>query len=127
LLANVNVPVAAPTVVGVNFTWIEIAMVGFSVTGNVAPENVKPAPVMLAELTVTGEVPVDVSVNCIVAGVPTGSSPKFKVAALRVNTGFVELTPAPLRLTVAELPTDELLEIVMVPFEAPATVGLKLT
>jgi len=104
-----------------------MAIVGFNVTGKVAPEKVNPAPAMLAELTVTGEVPVDVSVNCRVAGVPTGSSPKFKVVALRLKIGFVELTPVPLRLTVAKPLLDELLEIVMVPFAAPVTVGSKLT
>ena len=38
LLVNVRVPVAAPAVVGSNCTSTVMAMVGFNVTGKVAPE-----------------------------------------------------------------------------------------
>ena len=71
LLVNASAPAAAPTAVGSNCTWIVMAMVGLSVTGNVAPENVNPAPVIAAEVTVTGEVPVEERVNDKVVGVPT--------------------------------------------------------
>ena len=102
-------------------------MFGFSVTGNVAPENVKPAPVRLAALTDTGEVPVEVRVKGSVIGVPTGSSPKFRVVELRERTGLAGLVPIPLRLTVIVLAVGELLAMVIVPLAAPATVGSKLT
>ena len=72
LLVNVRVPDAAPTAVGLNWTGIVIAIVGLSVTGNVAPENVNPAPVIFAAFTVTGDVPVEVSVTIWVTGVPIG-------------------------------------------------------
>jgi hypothetical protein len=45
----------------------------------------KPVPVIAAELTVTGDVPVDVSVNDCVVAVFTVTLPKLKVAALIVN------------------------------------------
>jgi hypothetical protein len=46
---------------------------------------VKPVPAIAAEFTVTGEVPVDVSVNVRVAAVFTVTFPKLRVAALTVN------------------------------------------
>jgi hypothetical protein len=46
---------------------------------------VNPAPVITAELTVTGEVPVDVSVNDCVVAVFTVTLPKLRVPALTVN------------------------------------------
>jgi hypothetical protein len=103
-----------------------MAIVGSSVTGKTAPETLKPTPVRLSALTVTAELPVEVRVTGSVTGVPTGSSPKFKDVVLRESTGL-EVVPVPVRLTVAVLPVDELLETVMVPLAAPATVGTKLT
>jgi hypothetical protein len=46
---------------------------------------VKPAPLIAVELTVTGDVPVDVSVNVCVAAVFTVTFPKLRLAALTVN------------------------------------------
>ena len=102
-------------------------MVGLSVTGNVAPEKVKAVPVKLAALTVTGEVPVEVSVTDRVAVVPTGSSPKFSAVVLTVSTGLEGLVPVPLRLTAIVAAAEELLEMVMVPLSVPVAVGSKLT
>lgn len=126
LLENVSVPDTAPVVVGSNFTCMVMAMPGFRVTGNVAPEKLNPAPAMLAALTVTGDAPVDVRVTDSVSAVPTGSLPKLTLLVLKVRTGFA-LSPVPLRLTVNVLPVDELLEMVIVPLAAPATVGSNLT
>jgi hypothetical protein len=50
---------------------------------------VKPTPVIAAEFTVTGEVPVDVSVNDCVVVVFTVTLPKLRPAALTVNCGAV--------------------------------------
>ena len=124
LLANVSVPDAAPVVIGSNCAWMVRPMVGFSVTGNVAPVNVNPVPVIDAPLMVTGAVPDEVSVTGWLTVVPTGSSPKLTLLALSVNCGVV---PVPVRLTMAVLPLDELLEMVIAPLAAPATVGSKLT
>ena len=71
LLVNVSAPDAAPDVAGSNCTWIVIATEGLRVTGNVAPENVNPAPEMAVALTVTGEVPVEDRVTGKVMDVPT--------------------------------------------------------
>jgi hypothetical protein len=101
-----------------------MAMFGFSVTGNVAPEKANPEPVMLAALTVTGDVPVELRVRGCVRAVPTGSLPKFTLLLLKVRIGSI---PVPLRLTVNVLPVDELLDIVIVPLSDPATFGSKLT
>ena len=46
---------------------------------------VKPAPVMVAELTVTGDVPDDVNVSDCVVAEFTVTFPKLKVAALTAN------------------------------------------
>lgn len=90
------------------------------------PERENPAPVMVAALTVTAEVPVEVRVTDFVIAVPTEESPKLRLLVLKLNTGLVEV-PEPLRLTVAVLPVLELLEMVIEPLAAPATVGMKLT
>ena len=76
---------AAPADVGRNCTCSVIDCVGFSVTGTLPPTIVKPAPVMVAELTVTGAVPVDVSVNDWVVDVFTVTLPKLRLAALTAN------------------------------------------
>jgi hypothetical protein len=73
---------------------------------------VKPAPVIAAEFTVTGEVPVDVSVNDWVVAVFTATLPKLRLPALIVNCGFAAV-PVPPRATKAVPPVVELLEIVI--------------
>ena len=78
-------PLAAPVDVGWNCTCSVTACVGFSVTGRLPPTIVKPAPVIAAELTVTGAVPVDVSVNDWVVAVFTVTLPKLRLAALTAN------------------------------------------
>ena len=78
-------PLAAPVAVGRYCTCNVIDCVGFRVTGKLPPTIVKPAPVMAAELTVTGAVPVEVSVNDWVVAVFIVTLPKLKVAALTVN------------------------------------------
>ena len=73
---------------GLNCTCSVIDWVGFSVTGKTAPPTIeKPAPVIEAELTVTGEVPAEVSVNDCVVAVFTVTLPKLRLAVLTVNRG----------------------------------------
>jgi hypothetical protein len=55
LLVMANWPVTAPAAVGSNFTVSAVDWPGFSVTGRVAPETVKPAPVTATALTITGK------------------------------------------------------------------------
>ena len=67
---------------------------------------------MFAESIVTGEVPVEVSVNDCVVAVLSVTLPKLRLAALIVNCGLGAAVLVPLRDTTAVLPVDELLVIV---------------
>jgi hypothetical protein len=78
-------PLAAPVTAGLNCTCNVTAWAGFSVIGTLPPTIVKPAPVMVAELTVTGAVPVDVNVNDWVVAVFTVTLPKLRLAVLTAN------------------------------------------
>ena len=62
LLAIVSCPEAAPDDVGSNCTLIIAVWPASKVNGQVAPETVKPVPVIEIALTVTAPVPEDVSV-----------------------------------------------------------------
>ena len=72
----------------------------------------KPAPVIVAELTVTGAVPVDVSVRDCVVAVFTVTLPKLRLAALTVNCGLGDAVPMPSKETRIVPPVVELLSIV---------------
>jgi hypothetical protein len=74
---------------------------------------VKPAPVIVAELTVTGAVPVDVSVNDCVVLVFTVTLPKLRLAELTVSCGLGAAVLVPLRVTCVVDPVDESLLIVI--------------
>jgi hypothetical protein len=90
---------------------------GFKVNGKVAPETVNPIPVTPAAAIVTGEVPVDESVNVCVVGVFTFTLPKPMLPALtpRVaeplpsSSAKICDTPAALAVsvTVCEVLTEE--------------------
>ena len=95
--------------------------------GKLPATMVKPVPVMEAELTVTGEVPVEVRVIAWVVGEFTVTLPKLRLAVL---TESCELrsegpiaVPVPLRVTTEVALVAELLPIVSCPAAAPATVG----
>ena len=72
----------------------------------------KPAPVIIAEFTVTGEVPVEENVNDFVVAVLTVTLPKLKLVALTVSCGVGDAVPVPARVTAVVLPDDELLLMV---------------
>jgi hypothetical protein len=131
LLLIVIWPLAAPVNVGLNCTCSVTAWVGFSVTGKLPPAIVNPVPVIAAELTVTGDVPVDVSVSDCVVAVFAVTLPKLRLEALTVSWGFVwgfaVVVPVPLRATTAAAPVDELLLIAIWPLAAPAAVGRNWT
>ena len=103
---------AAPAAVGKNCTCNVIDCVGFNVVGKLPPTIVKPAPLIAAEFTVTGEVPVDVNVNDCVVAVFTVTLPKLNVAALTINCGLGAAVLVPLRVTCAVGSVDESLLIV---------------
>ena len=88
---------------------------------------VNPVPVIVAEFTVTAEVPVDVSVNDCFAVVFTVTLPKLRLVELTVNCGFEAAVPVPLKATTAVLPVDELLLIVSCPLALPIAVGANCT
>jgi hypothetical protein len=88
---------------------------------------VKPVPVIVAEFTVTAEVPVDVSVNVCAVVVFTVTLPKLRLVELTDNCGFGAATPVPLKATTAVLPVDESLLIVSCPFPVPVAVGANCT
>ena len=85
LLLIVICPLAAPVAAGRYCTCSVIDCVGFSVTGKLPPTIAKPPPVIAAELTITGDVPVDVNVNDCVVDVLIVTLPKLRLAALTVN------------------------------------------
>ena len=127
LLLIVICPLADPVAVGSNCTCSDIAWFGFRVTGRLPPTIVKPAPVMAAEFTVTGDVPLEVSVNDWVVAVFTVTLPKLRVAALTVNCGLGAAVLVPLRVTKVVPPLDELLLIVICPLADPVDVGSNCT
>src|SRR5258705_433197 len=60
VVLSVICPLAAPVDVGRYCTCSVTACVGFRVTGKLPPTIAKPVPVIAAEFTVTGDVPVEV-------------------------------------------------------------------
>jgi hypothetical protein len=87
LLAIVNCPVAAPVADGSNCTVSVSAWPGLSVAGRAALESVKPVPVSVTPLIVTGAVPVEVKVTGCVAEVLTTTLPNGTLAALMLSVG----------------------------------------
>jgi hypothetical protein len=79
--------------------------------------------VIAAEFTVTGDVPVDVSVSDCVVVVFTVTLPKLRLAELTVNCGLGAAVLVPLRAAIATPPLDELLLIVIWPLVVPFAVG----
>jgi hypothetical protein len=127
LLVIVICPVADPVAVGKNCTCSVTVWVGFNVTGRLPLTIVKPVPVIAAELTVTGAVPVDVSVNECVAAMFTVTLPKLKVPVLTVICGFGAAVLVPLRVTCAVELVDESLLIVIWPLAVPVAAGRNCT
>jgi hypothetical protein len=57
------------------------------VTGKVTPDTVKPVPVSVAELIVSGAVPVDVNVTGWVGSALTATLPNDKLLELMLSVG----------------------------------------
>ena len=87
----------------------------------------KPVPAIAAELTVTGEVPVEVSTRESALAVFTVTLPKARLVELTVSCGLAAAAPVPLSVTPVVLPLVELLPTVIFPVAAPAEVGLNCT
>jgi hypothetical protein len=85
LLVIVTCPDCVPAAVGENRSCSVNDSVGFSVIGKLPPINANPLPEITAELTVKGEVPVEVSVRAFVAEASTATLPKFRFPELIDN------------------------------------------
>lgn len=127
LLLIVNFPLTEPVDAGLNCTCSVNDCVGARVTGKVSPTTAKPAPMTAAELTVTGSVPVDVSVNDCIVDVFTETFPKLKLPVLTASCGLATSIPIPRSEIVVGLPVDEVLRISSCPLNIPIDVGLKST
>ena len=88
LLLTVSWPLRVPAVVGSNCICRVSDCEGFRTTGKLCAIE-KVGPVIVAEFTVTGEVPVEVSVRYCVAAVFTVTLPKLRLAALTDSCGLV--------------------------------------
>jgi hypothetical protein len=122
--------------VGSNCTLSVAVWPGFNVSGNVAPDTVKPVPVSVAALIVTGAVPEDVKVtDCSVAAVFTAALPKVRLVALMLSVGvaafscrakFVETLPAlAVNVTACAVVTDDTVAVnpALVAFAGTVTVA----
>ena len=86
-------------------------------TGKVAPDTVKPVPLSVAELMVTGAVPVELNVTGSVEAVFTVTLPNVRLVGLTVNVGnaafsckakLLETLPAlAVRVTACAVVTDD--------------------
>ena len=98
-----NWPVAEPTVDGLNVRVTVTACPGFSVFGRLSAEAEKPLPVTANEFTVTGAVPLEVSVIVCVVELFTTTAPNaildaftlsVEVAAFSCSDTVLEVVPA---------------------------------
>jgi hypothetical protein len=99
---------------------------GFSVTGKLLPETVKPVPVTPTELTVTGALPVEVNVAFCVTGLPIVTEPKLKAPGVTESCGVELATPFAASATAAA-PSRELLVKDISPLMEPVAAGLNCT
>jgi hypothetical protein len=119
--------VSLPTAVGLKRTLSVTATPGFKVTGNVAPDRVKFVPETATELTVTGEVPAELSFTDSVSDWESGTLPKARLVVLTVSLALDVAAPVPLRLTLVVGALAELVLIVKVPLSGTAAGGVNLT
>lgn len=112
LLPIVTWPEKDPALVGANCICIVVDWFGLRVTGKLPLVIVNPAPLIVAELTVSGAVPVELIVMDWVVVVFAVRLPKLRFVALAVSWGLVATTPVPLNDMTVEPPDVELLLIV---------------
>src|SRR5262245_28006400 len=122
LLTNEALPVTAPLACGANRMLTDRFAPAAMVNGKVSPVTLKPAPVVLAEKTVTLELAVFVSVAVSVAVVPTGTVPKARLGGAALSRkvgGGVAVPESPMgdRVFAALLTSARL------PLKAPAACG----
>ena len=87
--------------------------------GNIAPDTVNPALLIVVEPIVNGAVPVEVTVTGNVAVDPTVTLPKLRLFGLTVSCGLPRARPVLVRLIVIVGLAEALLLTVSVPVIAP--------
>jgi hypothetical protein len=115
-------PVAAPAVVGANCAVNDVLCPAVSVCGVERPVMLKPAPVVVAEETVTFAVPELVKVIVCVVLLPVATEPKLTLPGFAVSW---PCTPVPDKDTVAGDPAA-LLAMEIEPVAAPAADGVNV-
>jgi hypothetical protein len=88
LLVRVRAPLAAPAAKGSKWTVSVAVCPWLRVSGKLVPDMLKPAPVTVPALMMSGAVPVDIRVtDCGVAAVFTMTLPKARLPVLRCKAG----------------------------------------
>jgi hypothetical protein len=95
--------------------------------GKALPETVKPAPLIVAEFTVTGAVPVDVRVTLCVVRLPGETGPRAPELEAIDSFGTGRVVPIPLSVTIETRLPDEVLFTASCPVAAPLVAGLNRT
>ena len=119
---TVRLPLTAPLTVGVKNTLNVTLAAGASVKGGLIPVRPNAEPVVFAEDSVTGAVPILVSVSASVAVLPTPTVPKLTVGRL---AAIFPCTPQPLSDT-ETVGLDALLLNAIAPLMYPAALGVNL-
>ena len=119
LLLMVSIPLAVLASTGAVVTSSVTVCLGFRVIGNVAPDTVNSALLIVVELIVNGAVPVDVTLIVNIAVDPTVTLPKLRVFGLTVTCGLPRATPVLVTVIVIDGFAEELLLTVKVPVIAP--------
>ena len=110
-----------------NFTCSVTTCFGFKVTGKLLPETVKPAPEIVAEFTVTAEVPVEVRVTLRVPGQPIVTELKLTLVGETVRARPDVVAAGALNGMDAVGLSAEVLFTVRFPAATPAVSGLDWT
>jgi hypothetical protein len=102
LLVTVTAPVTAPAVVGSKEMVIIAVAPGARVP--VPPDTENPVPEAVTAVIITGAVPVDVSVTCLVVGVLRATLPKATLLALSDSEAVGADPPLSVIVAVFETP-----------------------
>jgi hypothetical protein len=119
-----TLPLAAPAVVGANFTENVVLCPVVKVTGKVRPLKLKPVPLALAAEMVRVDPPELVRVSERVVLLPSSTLPKARLVGLAVSVPCV--TPVPLS-EMLKLGFEAVEVTLILPLSAPAEVGAKST
>jgi hypothetical protein len=100
------------------------AWLGFKVTGKLPPETEKPAPLIVAALTVTAAVPLEVSVTDFETVEFTATLPKDMLVVLTLNMGVAAFS---CRLNFCDTPPSAAVNVAACALLTNATLAVKLT